>query len=296
MARQVRLHVPGGFYHVTLRGNHRQPIFFKESDRDLMDAVVAEVTTKVAARIHAYCWMTNHLHALIQISDVPLGRVVLRIASRYARTVQAHLQTTGHLFERRYHCVLVDADRYLLTLVRYIHLNPVRAGLLSDPVAYRWSSHAVYLGLRKQEWVTTSFAMSLISADPAAALAGYRLLMGRSDSCRWGTGALIPNRNHRQILGDDEFAARIAGVRWQPRSSKKLDELLAECSDRFGVSPALIASKAKNPGLAAARAWLAYAAVSGRVASIRAVARRLAHSERAIRQLMIRYPRNETNR
>jgi REP element-mobilizing transposase RayT len=125
MARRLRLHVPGGFYHVTLRGNHQQPIFFAATDRDLLNRIVAEAIAELRARIHAFCWMTNHVHLLVQVSDEPLGRLMHRIASKYARTVQARIATTGHLFERRYHAALVDTDRYLIAVLRYIHLNPV---------------------------------------------------------------------------------------------------------------------------------------------------------------------------
>ena len=129
MSRPLRLHVPGGFYHVTLRGNHRQDIFRTPVDRELLDNLVGEALLELYARVHAYCWMPNHIHLVAQVSDIPLGKLVMRIASRYARKHQQDLKTTGHLFERRYHAVLVDADAYLLTLIRYIHLNPVRAGL-----------------------------------------------------------------------------------------------------------------------------------------------------------------------
>ena len=153
MARRLRLHVPGGFYHVTLRGNHRAPIFFRSADRDLWERFLADSLERFGARLHAYCWMTNHVHMVIQVSEFPLGRIILRTASAYARTVQLRLETTGHLFERRYHAVLVDADAYLLTLLRYIHLNPVNGGLTRDPDAYRWSSHHAYTGARKQRRV-----------------------------------------------------------------------------------------------------------------------------------------------
>ncbi len=133
MPRRPRLHVPYGYYHVTLRGNHRQAIFFRDSDRATLELIVAESLELVSARLHAYCWMTNHVHLLVQVSDVPLGRLILRIAGKYARIVQAAMKTTGHLFERRHHAVLVDSDRYLLTLVRYIHMNPVRAKLVDAP-------------------------------------------------------------------------------------------------------------------------------------------------------------------
>jgi len=296
MARQLRLHVPDGFYHVTLRGNHRQPIFFSERDRDLLDAVVAEVTTKLSARVHAYCWMTNHLHMLVQVSDAPLGKIILQIASRYARTVQSSLATTGHFFERRYHCILVDADNYLITLVRYIHMNPVRGGLVTDPTAYRWSSHRVYLGKREQSWVITDFVMKLLAADPVRAFAAYRDLMSSDDPCRWGEGSPATNPVHKQILGDDEFVAKVRGQTAKHRSRvRSLDELVIECGVRFGYSPELLVSHNKTRGLAAARAWISHEAVAARVATICAVARRLDRCESAIRQLMARYPRNETS-
>lgn len=289
MARRLRLHVPGGFYHVTLRGNHRQPVFFAKADRDRLDDVVAEAIHRLAARIHAYCWMTNHIHLLVQISDAPLGQLVLRIASQYARAVQARLDTTGHLFERRYHAVLVDADAYLMTLVRYIHLNPVRAGLISDPAAYPWSSHRVYLGKCQLDWVTTGFTFRMLGNQPEFAAARYREIMGSSESCRWGTGDLIPHRDEPQVIGSDDFVARVKGFQFCPRSHQSLDDLIRACSERFHVTPESLVSRSQTPALAVARAWVGHEAVAGRIASICEVARRLGRCESAIRYLMHRH-------
>jgi REP element-mobilizing transposase RayT len=283
--------MPGGFYHVTLRGNHRQAIFFRTEDRDLLDEVVAESVTRLEARIHAYCWMTNHLHLLIQISNVPLGRVILRIASRYARTVQMRLVTTGHLFERRYHSLLVDADNYLLTLLRYIHLNPVRAGLVTKPEAYPWSSHAVYLGLCHRAWVTTDFALLLLGNDAARQRAQYLELMQSSEPCELGSGILAPHRTQRQVLGDDKFVARItADQRHQP-TWKTLDELLVECCQQFDVEYELLCMPGNGRQLAQARAWIAHESVANQVATVCAIARKLGRTESAVRALMARYPR-----
>ncbi|HEX9707151.1 MAG TPA: transposase [Steroidobacteraceae bacterium] len=297
MARPLRLHMPGGFYHVTLRGNHRLPIFFAEQDRSLLDEIVAEVTTKHSSHVHAYCWMTNHLHMALQVSDLPLGRVILEIASRYARTVQSRLETTGHLFERRYHCVLVDVDKYLLALVRYIHLNPVKAGLIADPADYRWSSHQDYIGRVRRPWVKTGFVMGMLATDPTNAGSGYRALMGNTDLPDWDEVPQAPGPCRNQILGDENFAARVTPHPLRPRSRwNSLDELVTECGLRFGCSPELLASPSKLPGLAAARAWLSHEAVGGGLTTICAVARRLNRCESAIRQLMVRYPRKETIR
>lgn len=286
MARRLRLHVPGGFYHVTLRGNHRQPIFFTEADRDRLDDVVAEAVDRQAARVHAYCWMTNHLHVLVQISDAPLGQLVLRIASQFARGVQTRLDTTGHLFERRYHAVLVDADAYLTTLVRYIHLNPVRAGLVADPAAYAWSSHRVYLGECQRHWVTTGFTLRMLANRPDQAAARYRELMGNAEPCRWGTGELIPHRDEPQVIGTDDFVARVKNLECRTRSNQRLDDLIRACSERFQVTPASLASRSRAPSLAIARAWIGHEALAGRIASTCEVARRLGRSESTIRYLM----------
>src|ERR1700741_1204574 len=136
MGRPLRLHLPGGFYHTTLRGNHREDIFTVDSDRGLLNTIVEFALSKHGARIHAYCWMTNHLHMLVQVGEEPLSALMRRIASGHARAYQANRKTPGHLFERRYHAVLVDADAYLMELVRYIHLNPVRARLVDSPHEY----------------------------------------------------------------------------------------------------------------------------------------------------------------
>src|SRR5580698_624444 len=136
MPRLPRLHVPNGFYHAILRGNHREALFDAAADCQILNDIVADVINRFDARVHAFCWMSNHLHALLQIADRPLGEIMQRIAMRYARHRHKTLRTTGHLFERRYRAKLVDTDAYFLELLRYIHLNPVAAGVVTDPALY----------------------------------------------------------------------------------------------------------------------------------------------------------------
>lgn len=289
MARLLRLHVPGGFYHVTLRGNHRQPIFFSPADRDLMDKLVARTLDDLGARLHAYCWMTNHIHMLLQIGAEPLGKVILKIAGQYARKVQYRIETTGHLFERRYHALLVDADAYLLTLLRYIHFNPVRAGLAPEPAGYAWSSHRTYLGQRLQGWVTTDFALRLFADRRDVARAQYCRFMATPGEDAWGLGRLKPNDEEGQILGSDDFVARLGRHPVSLAAPNKLDELFAECEHKFGISRSLLASPSRARSLSTARAWLAQQAVASRAATISALARRLRRSEVAVRRLMRRH-------
>lgn len=290
MARRLRLHVPGGFYHVTLRGNHQQPVFFRDADRLLLDSIIADAIDALDARVHAYCWMTNHIHMLVQVSDQPLGRVIHRIASRYARKVQARLRTTGHLFERRYHGVLVDSDRYLLAVVRYIHLNPVEAALVDRPCRYRWSSHRAYLGMSVCDWLTTSHVLATIAAGRQAAMRGYRRLFDAPDPLQDEVSRSFANASHGAFLGDDGFGARAGAQRPGPRSNVTLDDLLRECSRRFAVAIEALASRSRARGLSAPRAWVAHKPIQGSVCSLSAVARRLGRSESSMRELMARHP------
>jgi putative transposase len=288
MPRRPRIHVPGGFYHVTLRGNHRQDIFFKDEHRDWLEEIVAEVIPRFGARVHAYCWMSNHIHLLAQIGEAPLGPIMLRIASRYARKVQAQFQTTGHLFEKRHDAKLVDADAYLLELLRYIHLNPVRAKMVKTPRDYRWSSHHVYLGTAQQPWMTTEFGLSMFHRERERAVSAYRRFVeegpldGRSPF-------KDVNPNDSRILGDDRFVEKVLGSSWRPRSRQTLDEVIAEVCLEFSLMVAQLESKGAQRDLARARACIAHRCIHGRIASLAEVARRFGRDESTLRESVQRY-------
>ena len=160
MGRPNRVHVDGGIYHVIMRGNAREPVFFDDDDRRQLNDIIAEGLGRYHCRLHAFCWMTNHIHAAVQVSDRPLSEFMCWSASRYARFINRKRDRTGHLFERRHKAFLVRDDAYLLGLVRYIHLNPVRAKLVSTPEEYLWSSHLAFMGAQTIEWLTTRGVLS----------------------------------------------------------------------------------------------------------------------------------------
>ena len=284
MPRKPRIHVPGAFYHVTLRGNHRQDIFFSPNDRWLFDEIVAEVLDRFHARLHAYCWMTNHVHMLIQVGDMPLGRLMLRIASRYARKLQARLHTTGHLFERRYHAVLVDVDSYLLELIRYIHLNPVRAGMTESPQDYTWSSHHAYVGTRSEPWVTTQFALSMFHHDLSVAINTYQRFVLAAIASTRPSPLQQCNLNDPRILGSDTFIASLMKTAWQPKSRKTIEQLLEEACDQFSIERQALLSSGKQRHLTFARAWIAHQAVILGISSLAQVARLLNRNEATLRE------------
>lgn len=289
MARRLRIHVPGAFYHVTLRGNHRQPIFFRPEDRLLLNDIVATTVGKLGARLHAYCWMGNHIHMLAQVSDAPLGRVVLRIASAYARKVQTRLETTGHLFERRYHAVLVDADRYLLALLRYIHLNPVRAGLVRVADDYPWSSHHAYAGRRREPWVTTDLALTMLGSSRIQAHRHYRLLVDARPDVDAVSPLLDSHPADARILGDDRFRESMGLDRLKPRPAMTLEQLIAHACRLHSIDISELSSGVRNRGLSRVRAWIGHEAVAQHIASLSAAARHLNRSESSLRELVARH-------
>jgi REP element-mobilizing transposase RayT len=160
MARKPRVHCPGALYHVILRGNAGQTIFFDDRDRARFYLLLQEGTERFRHRIHAFCLMSNHVHLAIQVADLPLSRIIQNLSFRYTKWVNWRQSRSGHLFQGRYKAVLVDADAYLLELTRYIHLNPVEAGLVKEPEEHM-GSHRAYLGLGDSWLTTVGFYLSL---------------------------------------------------------------------------------------------------------------------------------------
>lgn len=288
MPRSPRIHAPGAMYHVTLRGNHRQDIFFSPDDRSLLTHIIRDILVGCGARLHAYCYMTNHIHALLQVSDTPLSKIMLLMAGRYARRAQARLETTGHLFEKRYHALLVDADAYLLALLRYIHLNPVRASLVSSPDEYPWSSHHAYLGTRCEPWVTTEFALRMLGSNRAGAMTCYESLI-RSASTASPFDQL--NEHDPRILGGDGFAQKILGEDWKPRSDAALQRVVDDACARFGATEVELRSPSRLKNVKRARAWIMEQALSTEIATVASLARYFNRDASSIRQLV--HPRRK---
>lgn len=289
MPRRLRVHQPGGFYHVTLRGNHQQAIFFTDSDRGLLNKIVARAVEKFGARLHAYCWMSNHLHMLMQVGLEPLSGVMRQIASEYARAIQIKLITTGHFFERRYHASLVSSDSYLMELVRYIHLNPLRAESVRSVSQFPWSSHHVYVGERTEPWVTTDFCLALFGSDRTRAIAAYRKFLAESSHDGWEPTRMATE--HSSAVTGDAFSAQIQ-KEWVPsRTRQTLGELIAEACRRFEIEEVQIASPTRDPHLTKVRAWIAHQATVRHVATRSAVARALGRTESTLRHAIRAYPR-----
>lgn len=273
MPRRPRLHVPGACYHVTLRGNHKEPLFASAADYRALNGIVARAVERFDMRLHAFCWMTNHLHALVQIGEQKLGGIVKSIAVSFARYRHRLLDTSGHLFERRYGSRLIDVDSYFLAVLRYIHRNPVEAGMVRDPRAYPWSSHRVYLGTQSIDWITTGLGLSLFHADPRIA---------RSEYVRFVEGAPAEDEqdfdddagtSDPRILGSDEFVASLNPIAGRRQQRPNLEELACAICAKHGVSVDLLRSRSSQHSLTPIRVALLEQAVTGGIANLTQVAR-----------------------
>lgn len=286
MTRRPRVHAPFGFYHVTLRGNHQQPVFFKDEHREWLNEIVATAIERHGALVHGYCWMTNHVHLVVQVGHTPLGQIVQLIAGRYARKVQAHLKTTGHLFENRYHAKLVDEDAYLLALLRYVHLNPVEAQLVRSPLEYAWSSHRAYAGQADTTWVTTDFALSMLASDRRRAIEAF-LDFVHPDAAGKTAGSRTKPISEQPIpLADIAWSAAPPPAR--SPTGRSLDDVIDEVCRELSVSRSALESPDARY-LAKARALVTHRCLRERVATLAAVARHFDRDESTLRESLRRY-------
>jgi REP element-mobilizing transposase RayT len=269
----------------VLRGNHREAIFHGSADFLAFEEILAAALERHGARLHAYCWMTNHVHLAIQVDSAPLGRVMQLVAARYARRKQRRVPTTGHLFERRYLARLVDADRYLLALVRYIHLNPVRAGIVRTAERYRWSSHRAYLGQSHPPWLTLDLAMGLLGRTAYQGLEGYlRLMRGALDEDEVSAVRVQWTSPRRTDGNDVPRSAR--PVRPRPVRPQSLEAILAEVAAERGTPVELMTSRDRSPALVQSRAEVARRALREDVATLSEVAARLGRSPSTLSELL----------
>jgi putative transposase len=140
MARALRIQIEGGTYHVISRGNRLQAIYQDDNDRRRFLVVNDKVFRRYGWRLHAYCLMTNHFHLLIETSEANLSPGMQLLLSRYARYFNERFSFEGHLFQQRFTSRLIGTERQYAEALRYIALNPVRAGLCAHPSEWPWSS------------------------------------------------------------------------------------------------------------------------------------------------------------
>ena len=178
MARLPRLTLPDYPHHIIQRGNNRQPIFIDRQDFERMLALLADSARQCAVVLHAYVLMDNHFHLLATPTTADaLPKMMQAVGRSYVRYFNHRHGRSGTLWEGRYRATLIESERYLLTCMAYIDLNPVRAGMVAQPADWPWSSHNHYTGLRQDKLVTAHPLYWLLGNTPFAREAAYSALV-----------------------------------------------------------------------------------------------------------------------
>jgi len=211
MARLPRLLVPGYPVHLVVRGNDRQDIFRSEGDRVFFHRCLVEKTTQHDVRIHAYVFMTNHVHLLASDEEPgALGKVIQAMGRRYVSYFNYLYGRSGTLWEGRFRSCLIQTDRYLLACHRYIEMNPVRAGLVRSPAEYRWSSFQANCWGKRDDLVTAHPIYDALGATHAARQAAYGRLFEKpiADDDQ----AIRDSLRRGWALGDRDFCLTVEGM------------------------------------------------------------------------------------
>lgn len=209
MARLPRLYLPGCAQHVIQRGNNREACFYDEADYKAYSSFLKDAAGKYQVAIHAFVLMTNHVHLLVTPGDKKgVSRMMQAQGRKYVQYFNYTYGRTGTLWEGRYKSTLVDAENYLLTVYRYIELNPVRAGLVAHAAQYPWSSYQGNALGKPIQLLTPHPLYRQLGKTGAEQQGAYRaLFLGRM--AERDLAAIREATNKAWVLGDDRFKAEI---------------------------------------------------------------------------------------
>lgn len=307
MPRQSRIDAPGAVHHIIARGIEGGEIFRDDRDRDVFIKRLGELVVETKTRCFAWALIPNHFHLLLKTGDVPVSTLMRRLMTSYAVGHNLRHHRSGHLFQNRYKSILCQEDAYLKELVRYIHLNPLRAGLVDTVDAldgYPFSGHAAIMGKNKNNWQSVHEVFALFGSNFDAALSAYReflvkgIEMGRQPGLVGGglvrsaggwsevrslRKAGVVQKSDERILGDGDFVqavlseARESLNRRYALAAKGItfDQIISLVSELLSVDPDEFFGPGKNRMLVKGRSLLCFWLVRELGMSMTGVADRL---------------------
>ncbi|MBI5740823.1 MAG: transposase [Nitrospirae bacterium] len=268
MPRQARLDIPGALHHIMVRGINRSSIFEDEQDRVKFLERLGGAITAGQCTVYAWVLMSNHVHILFKSGKEGISSVMRKLLTWYAQYYNRRHKRTGHLFENRYKSILCDEATYLVALVRYIHLNPMRAGIvktIEELDRYPWSGHGTIVGKEKHTWMDTDYVMAQFGITRRKAKEEYRKFMGEGarqghikeltggglirSQGGWSQVLAMRRRGQKEefderVLGGGDFVNNILKEAENrelrqlkaKRSGKKIQEILEEECEEHGIS------------------------------------------------------------
>lgn len=281
MPRSARIDMPGLLQHVMVRGIEKRDIFGDDKDRQSFLTRFSKLLQETSTDCLAWALLSNHVHLLLRPRQEKLARLMRRLLTGYATTFNLRYHRAGHLFQNRYKSIVCEEEPYLLELVRYIHLNPLRAGIvdsLDELDRYPWSGHAVLMGVRELSGQATDEVLSRFGRSPREARSHYRTFVldgierGKRDDLSGG-GVRRSRETAIAADADELFDARILGggafVEGLRRESDtpepppvlSLVALTERVAVAFGVEAEALRLRKRSKQFAAARSVLCYFAV-----------------------------------
>lgn len=310
MPRQARIDAPGAVHHVMVRGITRNLIFYDDVDRNGFVERLARVLSEGKASCYAFAFLSNHVHLLLRTGVAPVARIMSRLLTGHAVSFNKRHKRSGHLFQNRYKSILCEEELYLLELVRYIHLNPLRAQVIRDLDSldsYPYSGHSAIMGRHVRPWLDDGYVLTHFSGKTETARTLYRSFVekgiaeGRRDDLAGGelirsnkgwqpTKDSAHRKGDARILGSSEFVLNVmavAGQTWERThalavSGVDFDLINKYVARLFNIDPGEILLPGKYPNRVAARSTLCYFLVRELGMTATAVADRLGMGQPAV--------------
>jgi REP element-mobilizing transposase RayT len=314
MPRKARIDAPGALQHIICRGIERRKIFIDDTDKNNFVARLGRLLAETQTPCYAWALVDNHFHLLLKTGNVPIATLMRRLLTGYAVSFNLRHSRTGPLFQNRYKSILCQEDAYLLELVRYIHLNPLRAGLVSSMYQldnYGYCGHSILMGKRNFEWQDTDFVLSLFGKRVGAARKHYREFVERGikkgrrpdlvggglirSAGGWTALKAIRRENihikgDERILGNSEFVKSVLrqqNERLERRYRIQLqgfdfEKAAARVAQIFELNHREVLSNVKQPKFVRARSILCYWAIRELGMTCAEIARRLKISKSGV--------------
>lgn len=242
MPRKPRIEFPGALYHVIARGNHQNQIFLMPKDYQKYLSLVRRYKERYDFQLYAYALMSNHLHLLIETADAPLSKIMQGLQQTYTQFFNWKYGKVGHLFQGRYKAIICQKDVYLLELIRYIHLNPIRAGVAKSLANYPWTSYSYYLKDTGDKIIDTDFVLRQFGNDKKTARRHYQQFI-RAGICK-SHEEFIGEIVDQRILGKENF---VEEVLQQENEASKDKDLIFEKLELKKVLETICSSKGMRP-------------------------------------------------
>jgi putative transposase len=285
MARRPRLLAPGVLYHVIVRGNHRQKTFLNQSDYQAYLERLGRYRKRLGITVYAYCLMPNHVHLLAETGSQPLSRFMQGLQQSYTQYFNRKHRKIGHLFQGRYKAIVCDKDEYLLGLVRYIHLNPIRANMVRKVDEYLYSGHRSYVEGRVSEVLEPARVLDMVGGR-----AGYRRFVyeGLKDGHREDYYQVEDQR----FLGAEKFAEKLkrkANEEEIFRPKKQLSAAFRRAARAVEVEPDVLGGTDRGWEVSQLRAMVGYVLIRRLGYKLKDVARCLGRDVATVSSLISRF-------